>query len=101
MLLTLKQFLEARYPKGCYALSRHEAIFLGIPYPLIKGWIRVFGNTPLGDEQQRELNVMAGMKRRAARKFARELTKKEKKARQKSLALPAYQTTFQSSKEFL
>lgn len=98
---TLKQFLEARYPAGCYALSRHEAILLGIQYPLRTGWIRAYGNMVLTEAQEENLALLGTMKRKKARKMARELTRKERRQQQAVLNLPAYQKTFQASKEFL
>jgi 5-methylcytosine-specific restriction endonuclease McrA len=100
-LRTLKQLLEARYPAGCYALNKHEAILLGIQYPLKAGWIRAYGNMVLTEAQEENLALLNTMKRKQARKTARELTRKERRKQQPVLSSPTYQKTFQASKEFL
>lgn len=74
-LKTLRQFLEARYPRGCYALTKAEAIVLGIPYPLVTGWIRRFGQMEIPPELETRLCELKAMKQRSARKVARELVK--------------------------
>ena len=93
MQKTLLQFLDARYPNKSYGLSRKQAAYLKIQYPLLRGWVRMYGNDVLteGDQealsQLNDLTAKAERKTaKAERKLARALAKKERRAKRAKAA---------------
>ena len=97
---TLLQYIRDKYGYVQTALTRAEAIVLGIPYPLVKGWMQRYGHMEISQTTEQQLQEICAMDKRSARnKAARRLAAKEglKLVGYRSQVMPA---DFVRSKEF-
>lgn len=60
-MITLKDYLDRRFSKGC-ALTRKEASIIGIKYPPKSGWPKIYANLQIDDEMLSLLDAIAGAK---------------------------------------
>lgn len=67
--MTLSGYLAQRGTKA-KALTKGEAMLLGIPYPLQAGWPRRYGSAEIDDELLEQLRACAEAARQAAQEKA-------------------------------
>jgi hypothetical protein len=74
--MNLTEYLKRRLPGNSNALSRLEALALGISYPLVTGWPKRYGDIEITEEKFRELRQL---QRKAKDKQESTKTRKKEK----------------------
>lgn len=76
-MITVRDYLSSRFSKS-YALTRKEAIEIGLKWPLLKGWVDRYGSVEISDSVAERLKVLAD-----ARKGKNDFDRIERKERKR------------------
>ena len=86
MVTTVRDYLSSRFSKS-NALTRKEALLIGLAWPLTKGWVERFGGVEIADDKVPKLLSIANV--RASKKNADKAAHKESKRLNKLVAVGA------------